>query len=120
MNKYLTERRTAVRSALQGDLSLLKWTNAKPTQESEDLGPELTEIFSNELVQIDAALTRIRNKIYGICVNCEDNISMARLHALPYAERCLDCQREKERKQFKEKISEETDDKKSPATREGD
>jgi RNA polymerase-binding transcription factor DksA len=34
--------------------------------------------------------------IAGICVDCGDRISAARLKALPEAERCVSCQRELE------------------------
>lgn len=44
-----------------------------------------------ELKQINAALKRLENRQYGICVSCGIEIPIARLEALPYADRCIDC-----------------------------
>ncbi len=52
---------------------------------------------SNELTLIDEALDRISNGGYGTCKGCEMQIPMARLQALPYASRCINCQRESEK-----------------------
>ena len=38
------------------------------------------------------ALGRIQQGTYGICVDCEERISPARLAALPWADRCIGCQ----------------------------
>ena len=45
----------------------------------------------NEIRAIDAALERIENGTYGICVDCGGEISEARLNAVPYAIKCRDC-----------------------------
>ena len=44
-----------------------------------------------ELRQINTALQRIESQQYGICVSCGIEIPIARLEALPYADRCIDC-----------------------------
>ncbi len=46
---------------------------------------------------IDAALQRIREGMYGVCVACGDDIQSGRLEALPWAQRCLRCQETSER-----------------------
>jgi DnaK suppressor protein len=48
-------------------------------------------------VQIERALKRMREGVYGRCEHCERKIPMARLNALPYSTTCIECQREKER-----------------------
>lgn len=53
--------------------------------------------FSNELTLIDEALVRISDGMYGTCESCDVPIPMARLQALPYASRCINCQREVEK-----------------------
>ncbi|MBQ1627974.1 MAG: TraR/DksA family transcriptional regulator [Treponema sp.] len=53
---------------------------------------------SLRLQQIDAALERIRNGKYGICVCCNKEIPMARLEALPYAFLCVNCAAAQERR----------------------
>jgi DnaK suppressor protein len=44
------------------------------------------------LNKIDLALKRIDEKRFGVCVECEKSIPIARLKALPYTETCLKCQ----------------------------
>ena len=40
---------------------------------------------------IEDALTRIRHEEFGICEECGQPISTARLEAVPWARRCKDC-----------------------------
>lgn len=46
-----------------------------------------------EIAQIRAALGRIKDGTYGICVTCGESIAPARLEALPFAQHCIDCAR---------------------------
>ena len=48
----------------------------------------MIENARRELTQIDAALTRMDENDYGICVDCGQPIPLERLEALPYAIRC--------------------------------
>ncbi len=61
----------------------------------EIVGEEVLEglgnVALNEMSQIKAALTRIEAGTYGICVACGNEISDARLDAVPYAARCINC-----------------------------
>lgn len=45
-----------------------------------------------ELAQIKYALAAIDTGKYGICIDCQKNIPMERLEALPYALKCVHCQ----------------------------
>jgi len=45
-----------------------------------------------ELTEVDAALVRLRDDRYGVCIDCGDAIVPARLAAYPTATRCLECQ----------------------------
>ncbi len=49
-----------------------------------------------ELREIEASLTRIREKTFGKCEVCEKEIPKARLRAIPYAKLCIRCQRKQE------------------------
>ena len=47
---------------------------------------------TKNLMQIDAALKRIGRGEFGICLDCEEEISPKRLAAVPWAGYCLHCQ----------------------------
>ncbi len=44
-----------------------------------------------ELLQVRHALQRLESDHFGICADCEEAISEARLSALPYTAHCKDC-----------------------------
>jgi len=50
------------------------------------------------LNKIEKALRRIDENEFGICTECKKPIKEARLKAIPYAETCLKCQEELEKK----------------------
>ena len=106
MRQTLMMRRDALRTALAGDLSLLKELRAQSSSDvidaaldsaQDEICSQLAEVESRELSSIENALLRMRDGQYGVCEACSCNIPMARLHALPYATLCIDCQREAER-----------------------
>ena len=47
---------------------------------------------AKNLMQIDAALKRICDGEFGMCLDCEEAISPKRLTAVPWAGYCLHCQ----------------------------
>jgi DnaK suppressor protein len=47
---------------------------------------------SMRLREVRAALKRIETDTFGICLNCEQDISMKRLAAVPWTELCIICQ----------------------------
>ena len=47
---------------------------------------------SNLLRLVRAALHRIEEGTFGVCVRCEEDISTKRLHAVPWAAYCIQCQ----------------------------
>jgi RNA polymerase-binding protein DksA len=57
----------------------------------------LEENSENVLHSIDDALGRIAAGTFGTCARCGRPISVDRLEAIPYATRCIDCQRLAER-----------------------
>lgn len=48
------------------------------------------------LARIEMALRRCAEDTYGLCANCEEEISFARLKAQPEAPLCIDCQGKRE------------------------
>jgi DnaK suppressor protein len=57
----------------------------------------LGENSEQVLAEIDAALGRIEEGTYGTCVNCGNEIPLARLEAYPWASLCIECKRKAER-----------------------
>ncbi len=64
---------------------------------NEEICSQLVAHESRELGQIEHALDRIARGAYGRCESCGGKIPAARLNALPYTSRCIDCQRNIER-----------------------
>jgi DnaK suppressor protein len=58
---------------------------------------------SETLNKIDAALRRLEDGSYGNCFECGDEISEARLRALPFAVRCKDCEEARETAEQRER-----------------
>jgi RNA polymerase-binding protein DksA len=46
---------------------------------------------------IEAALQRVRNGEYGVCIDCGDAVGFGRLQAYPTAKRCIVCQEQREK-----------------------
>jgi DnaK suppressor protein len=58
---------------------------------------------SRVLAEIDRSLQAISDRSFGICVDCEEPISLKRLETLPWAPRCVRCQEVLERRQSEER-----------------
>jgi DnaK suppressor protein len=106
LRAILVRRRDALRSALAGDLSLLKELRSESPGDvvdaaydstQDEISSQLAEVESRELANIENALERMKAGKYGLCEVCSGKIPMARLNALPYATMCIECQRDLER-----------------------
>jgi RNA polymerase-binding transcription factor DksA len=51
----------------------------------------MMEHEGNSLEQIEGALERIEDGVYGVCVECEGKIPKTRLQVLPYTPHCVKC-----------------------------
>ena len=82
------------------------WENMEDTRHGDfvDQASDDNEVHVNlRLLQIDAkllraieaAIERIENGTYGICTICEEEISQARLKAVPWTSVCIDCKEKK-------------------------
>ena len=56
----------------------------------------LIQMKAETLNKIVAALRRLEEGTYGECLECGDEITEARLRALPFAVRCKDCEEARE------------------------
>ncbi len=64
-------------------------------QASQLENQEVLDALANEgvaeLAQVNAALQRMNDGTYGVCVDCGQEINVARLEARPYAAKCIRC-----------------------------
>ncbi len=107
LHARLVARRDALRKALNGDLDGYRQfaaldvvgdnVDAAVDTANDEICSQIVEIESRELEQIERALQRIVEGVYGRCEFCSGKIAEARLNALPYTNSCIDCQRENER-----------------------
>jgi DnaK suppressor protein len=56
----------------------------------------ILEVRNRMRNQIDEALHRLQDGTYGTCEDCAREISPERLKAMPFARRCVECQRKAE------------------------
>jgi DnaK suppressor protein len=61
-----------------------------------EMASSLEENSARVLTEIDAALQRIDEGGYGLCVHCGKPIGVERLEALPWATLCIDDKRKQE------------------------
>jgi RNA polymerase-binding protein DksA len=69
---------------------------------SDDIDRKMIEAIGSQDLKriraIDAAITRIQQGRYGLCLKCGKKIPLDRLKAIPYAVMCIDCQKGEERR----------------------
>ena len=68
---------------------------ASDTHDSDSLC-QIMDINASQMDQIDAALKKIEESTYGICEDCDEEIPLPRLEALPFATQCIECKRKAE------------------------
>ena len=56
----------------------------------------ILEVRNQMRLQVEAALQRLDEGTYGLCEDCRQPINEERLKAMPFARRCIDCQRHAE------------------------
>lgn len=64
---------------------------------SQDVLMSLSQTQRSRIRDIDAALARIDQGAYGICVACEEEIAPRRLEVRPFSRYCIDCKMEFEK-----------------------
>jgi len=64
---------------------------------SREIGWATRELLVERVNHLSTALDRLRDGTYGVCIECDERISPARLHALPEVESCVRCQDNLER-----------------------
>jgi DnaK suppressor protein len=94
LRHVLVRRRDCLWRSLDAELAFMGLDPDEP--EGDEVYCRAAELESRELAAIDDALTRMREGRYGVCEGCGENISLARLQALPDATYCIRCQHDME------------------------
>ena len=107
LRRQLTERRRVLletRESEQGELRSLQSQDRQIEYEegaqikvADDVLTTLSESARREVMQIDAALSRMDEGEYGECVDCGQEIPIERLRALPYTLRCQEDEEKREK-----------------------
>lgn len=105
IERFLKDKHTKLKEALRSVLTgrypgEARQSAASAAKAIETLRDEIqvavVDSRSRELVQIETALERLGRREYGICDDCGEFIGLARLRALPFADRCTPCQSQAE------------------------
>src|SRR5215467_2305131 len=115
LKKMLEERRRELLNEVQGKIrdvraeggkerDVLDQGESSEVDIQEDIEFALIQMKSETLNKIDAALRRLEDGSYGDCFECGEEISEARLRALPFAVRCKDCEEAREVAAERERI----------------
>jgi DnaK suppressor protein len=113
LKKMLEDRRRELMSDVQGrmrdvrdtdkDRDVLDQGESSEVDIQEDIEFALIQMKSETLNKVDAALRRLDEGTYGGCFECGEEISEARLRALPFAVRCKDCEEARETAEQRER-----------------
>ncbi|GKS58064.1 DnaK suppressor protein [Nitrospira sp.] len=109
LRQWLLTRREAVQRQIDESLARHRETQGQLRDDAaadpDDMssrdaqGHNLVSIIEarNQMArQLDAALQRLHDGSYGVCEDCLAPITEARLEAVPFARRCVECQRQVE------------------------
>ena len=114
--KPFKEMLLQLRARLRGNVSSLadaalssngagKGGSSAVSNHMADMGSDTYEqnntilLMNNEgesLTQIEGALERVEEGVYGVCLECETKIPKTRLKAIPYSPHCVKCASELE------------------------
>lgn len=107
----MLERKVSLQRALQSNLKtfredvvpqvdVIDVVEKATGDAADDLAAGLAEIESGQLAQIEQALHRLEDGSYGLCQDCEKPIPQKRLLLVPFAIRCVECQRTHDSSRF--------------------
>jgi len=100
MNNITRDTLSKSQREASGDLSGYSFHMADQASDNYDREFSLNLASDSQRIiyAIDEALNRIKDKTYGRCLKCKKEITRKRLHAVPYATLCINCQRKEEEK----------------------
>lgn len=101
---FATKKLSNLREELEARLKRLDGSVGRSEPLAKDSSEQAVELENVEvkdalqreaqlqLALINRALQRIEDDQYGICADCNEAVAKTRLDAIPYAERCIDCE----------------------------
>src|SRR6187431_179053 len=115
LRKMLENRRRELMTEVQGRIrdvradgnkerDVLDQGESSEVDIQEDIEFALIQMKSETLNKVNEALRRLDEATYGNCFECGDEISEARLRALPFAVRCKDCEEQRENAEQRERM----------------
>lgn len=93
LHRNLQSNLKTYRDASYSQVDVVDLVEKASGEAADELAAGLAEIESGQLLQIDEALQKIDEGSYGTCKDCEKPIPQKRLLLVPFAVRCIDCQR---------------------------
>jgi RNA polymerase-binding transcription factor len=116
LKRMLEERKRELTDEVQGRIRGVRADGAEKPHEvmdqgetsevdiQEDIELALIQMKAETLNKINEALARLETGRYGFCYECGEEISEARLRALPFAVRCKDCEEARENAANRERM----------------
>jgi RNA polymerase-binding transcription factor DksA len=91
LQQELSNRIAKINHDLHSRVTSGKFSEQVTEGQNNDVLLNLKNEAEQELEQIDHALIKLTNDVYGICEKCHGEISSERLDAIPFAARCKIC-----------------------------
>ena len=116
LKRMLEERQRELTHEVQGRIRGVRADGAEKPHEvmdqgetsevdiQEDIELALIQMKAETLNKINEALARLETGRYGLCFECGEEITEARLRALPFAVRCKDCEEARENAANRERM----------------
>ena len=103
LKRLLTKERADTLARVKELMREQARNGGQPPADEMDVARSLSEVETHaalfdraqeRLSAIDAAIARLGAGVYGSCARCGDEIPLARLQVIPFAQFCVDCQNE--------------------------
>jgi DnaK suppressor protein len=103
----IQEKLRSLRESLPAEVAEVKDAEEQSVDDFiQEVDFALMQMKSETLKKIDEAIQRLETGSYGTCAECDGEVSEARLKALPFADRCRDCQEREESRAAEERVQE--------------
>jgi DnaK suppressor protein len=108
LRQMLSERRRELQDRVQGRLRDVRTDQSHEVcdeleRSNDDIHGDielaLLQMKAETLTRVDAALVQLDAGTYGRCFECDGEIAKERLRAVPFAVRCMACEKRREQEQ---------------------